>query len=359
MRIAIRPEWLLTPSDSKPDSKPFSLPVLLQLLALIESHGSIIEAARDMNLSYRNAWGLLRDFDRQFGAPLVVKSRGQGSKLSSLAEKLLWADKRIAARLSPTLDSLASELEAELEGVLSTPRQALRISASHGFAVAALVAALGEAGTPVDLAYRNSTEAVAALARGECDLAGFHVPEGEFEAASMKQYRKWLKPRQHVLVHLASRAQGLFVAAGNPHGIVGVADLKRPDLRFVNRQIGSGTRMLLELFLAREKIRFDQIRGYDSAEYTHAAVAAYIASGMADVGFGVEHAARRFGLDFIPIVRERYFFACQTRLLKQPLLQSVITLLKTDLLRRQINQLAGYDSQHSGLVQTLSEAFGG
>ncbi|MFX8758760.1 hypothetical protein ABTM54_19175, partial [Acinetobacter baumannii] len=86
-----------------------------------------------MNLSYRNAWGLLRDFDREFGAPLVVKSRGQGSKLSPLAEKLLWADKRIAARLSPTLDSLASELEAELEGVLSTPRQALRISASHGF----------------------------------------------------------------------------------------------------------------------------------------------------------------------------------------------------------------------------------
>ena len=130
MRIAIRPEWLLTPSDSKPDSKPFSLPVLLQLLALIESHGSIIEAARDMNLSYRNAWGLLRDFDRQFGAPLVVKSRGQGSKLSSLAEKLLWADKRIAARLSPTLDSLASELEAELKAC-SAPHARHCASAPH------------------------------------------------------------------------------------------------------------------------------------------------------------------------------------------------------------------------------------
>lgn len=105
----------------------------------------------------------------------------------------------------------------------------------------------------------------------------------------------------------------MFIAKGNPKDIRGLEDLMRKDVLFVNRQSGSGTHVLLELFLQKHRIRTVDIAGYESAEFTHAAVAAYVASGMADVSFGVETAARRFDLDFIPIVREQYFHACETK----------------------------------------------
>ena len=133
---------------------------------------------------------------------------------------------------------------------------------------------------------------MAALARRECDLAGFHVPMGEFEAPTVAWYKRWLDPAQHCLVHVAGRHQGLFVARGNPLGVRGLADLARPNVRFVNRQAGSGTRMLLEMMLAKAGIASAAIAGFNSAEFTHSAVAAYIASGMADVGIGVQHRGR-------------------------------------------------------------------
>ncbi|HEV7816422.1 MAG TPA: substrate-binding domain-containing protein, partial [Janthinobacterium sp.] len=323
MKIEIRPEWLLRQQNGG----AVSLPSLLRLLTEVRDLGSISRAAAAADMSYRHAWGLLREFDEQFGAALVLKVRGQGTLLSPLAERLIWADRRIAARLSPFLDSLASELEQELAAVLANKIHALRVTASHGFAVAALIAQLQAKEVAVDLKYRSSTEAVAALSRGECDLAGFHVPVGEFRQPAALQYMKWLNSKQHTLIHLAYRTQGLFVAKGNPRRIAGLPDLARKDIRFVNRQAGSGTRMLLELLLAKHKIKIADITGYESTEFTHAAVAAYVASGMADTGFGVEAAARRFDLDFIPIMREQYFLACDRKVMHEPAVESALDIM--------------------------------
>lgn len=351
MKIDIRPEWLLRTSDGA----ALSLPQLLQLLTGIRDLGSISQAAASAGLSYRHAWGLLREFEEQFGAALVQKARGQGSMLSPLAQKLIWADKRIAARLSPLLESLASELEQELAALLANDRRAVRITASHGFAIDALIRQLQDKDIAVDLKYRSSTEAVAALARGECDLAGFHLPVGEFEQAAAAQYLRWLNVRQHALIHLAYRTQGLFVAKGNPKGIHGLEDLTRRDVRFVNRQSGSGTRVLLELFLAKHGIRTADIAGYESAEFTHAAVAAYVASGMADVSFGVETAARRFDLDFIPIVREQYFLACETKALEDATIDLTRHAMMSEEFKSTVRGLAGYDGKLSGSVLMLSD----
>jgi molybdate transport repressor ModE-like protein len=352
MKIEIRPEWLM----KKQDGATVALPALLRLLTEIREQGSIRNAAETVSLSYRHAWGLLQEFERQFGAALVQKVRGRGTQLTPLAEKLIWADKRIGARLSPFLESLASELERELAILMPNAGPALRITASHGFAVDALIKQLSAGGITVDLKYRSSTEAVAALAREECDLAGFHLPMGEFRSAAATQYLKWLDPKQHALIHLAYRTQGLFVAKGNPKGIRTLRDLARPDVRFVNRQSGSGTRVLLELLLADSGIATGDIQGYESAEFTHAAVAAYVASGMADASFGVETAARRFDLDFIPIVREEYFFAIRTRERGTPALESAIRVMAGDEYRRTVNQLAGYDGTLSGSFIELGSA---
>ncbi|MES2739790.1 MAG: substrate-binding domain-containing protein [Pseudomonadota bacterium] len=350
MKIEIRPEWLLR----KPDGTAVALPALLRLLTAVRDLGSISRAALAVGMSYRHAWGVLRAFEHQFGAVLVEKMRGQGTQLSPVAERLIWADRRIAARLSPVLDSLASELERELAEVLGAGAgQALRVTASHGFAIAALIAQLQEQGLDVALKYRGSIDAVAALARGECDLAGFHVPVGPCRQAGAAPYRKWLNPKQHTLIHLAYRTQGLFVAKGNPKRIAGLADLLRQGVRFVNRQEGSGTRNLLELLLSRQGLDCAAISGYDSAEFTHAAVAAYVASGMADVSFGVEAAARRFELDFIPIVGEEYFLGCEMKTVDEASVGAVREIMLGQRFRAAVNGLAGYQGGLSGTVLTL------
>lgn len=356
-KVSVHAHWRIGRLQDGRLGNEFDTALLLRLLSDIHASGSIAAAVKSTDLSYRHVWGLLREAEQLFGAALIVKKPGRGTLLSPLAETLLRADTRIKARLSPTLDSLASELEAELDKTLAVSRAALRLDASHGFAVAALLDEINAAGLPVELRYRNSTEAVAALAQRECDLAGFHVPLGEFEAAAVDHYARWLDRDKHVLIHLAIRTQGLIVAAGNPKRIATLADLTRPDVRFVNRQSGSGTRMLMELMLDHARIPAARINGFENAEFTHAAVAAYIASEMADAGIGIETAARRFGLDFVPLVRERYFFALNRAALSSPAMQQVIAILQRDSFREQVTQLAGYDSTDTGRIFGIDEAF--
>jgi molybdate transport repressor ModE-like protein len=353
LKVHIRPHWEIS-FNAEP---PLDTATLLSLLLGIHEHGAIARAARDAGLSYRYAWGLLREAEGLFGEALLETGRGRGTRLTALAQKLVWADRRIAARLSPTLDSLASELESELGKVRTTRLRTIRIDASHGFAVAALTGYLNRIELPVELRYRTSSDAVAALARRECDLAGFHVPEGEFETRTARWYLQWLDPARHCLVHLCGREQGLLVAAGNPLGVSGLADLAQPGVRFVNRQAGSGTRMLLEMMLEAADIAPAAIGGWNSAEFTHSAVAAYIASGMADVGIGVRTAAEQFKLGFIPLARERYFFALHSDALQDGLMAQMLAVLRQPAYHRLVAALPGYDPSHTGRIETLDEAF--
>ena len=231
------------------------------------------------------------------------------------------------------------------------------MDASHGFAVAALMGYLDKLELPVELRYRTSLDAVAALARRECDLAGFHVPEGEYEGATARRYLRWLDPERHCLVHICGREQGLLVAPGNPLCIEGLADLVRPGTRFVNRQAGSGTRMLLEMMLDRSGIDHEAINGWNSAEFTHSAVAAYIASDMADVGIGMRTAAERFKLGFIPLLRERYFFALHLDALNDGLMAQLLAVLRQPGYHRLVDALPGYDASRTGSIESLDEAF--
>lgn len=357
LKVHIRPHWEIR-FNADP---PLDTATLLALLLGIHDSGSIADAARNVGLSYRYAWGVLREAEALFGEPLLATGRGRGTRLTPLAEKLVWADRRIAARLSPTLDSLASELESELDKVRTIRRgpglRTVRIDASHGFAVAALTGFLEQIELPVELRYRTSSDAVAALARRECDLAGFHVPEGEFETRAANWYLRWLDPRHHCLVHIAGREQGLLIAPGNPFGIQGLADLTQPDLRFVNRQAGSGTRMLLEMMLAARGIVPESIHGWNTAELTHSAVAAYIASGMADVGIGLRIAAEQFKLGFIPLAHERYFFALHNDALEDGLMARLLAVLREPGYHQRVAALPGYDATHTGRIEALDEAF--
>jgi len=354
-RVALRPGWWLDRSDG---DKGIALQEVLALLAAIDATGNITGACRACGLSYRHAWGVLRRFEALFGVPLLITHRRQGTELSPFGQRLLWANRRIEARLMPMLDSLASELQEELQRLLPEGKPHLRLHASHGFAVEALMQHMQAHAPGLELRYRTASEALAALDAGECDLAGFQVPLGEFEPAMLAHYRQWLHGDEHLLMHLAVRNTGLFVPAGNPKRILGIADLARPGVRFVNRQTGSSTRHLIELMLRRLDIPVSRVQGYENSEFTHMAVAAHIASGMADTGIGVETAAHRFGLDFVPLARERYFFALRKDLIEQASWKALLAVMQGDGYRNFVGQLVGYDARETGRIQTLKEAFG-
>ena len=352
-KVSIEPHWRIAYGKNA----AIDTALLLRLLSCIQSHGAINQAAKSCNLSYRHAWGLLREAETIFGGTLLEKQRGRGTQLTHLATTLLWADRRIAARLSPTLESLSSELETELGKSVLGSHNTVRMMARHGFAVEALVKRISSAQVPVEFRYLSSIGAIAALARHECELAGFHIPMGDFEEESIRRFTQWLDPEQHRLIHLAIVNQGLFVAPGNPKNIHSLADLTQSNVQFVNRQVGSGTRMLLEMLLDKAGVTPHRVNGFESEEFTHAAIAAFIASGMADVGFGVETAARRFGLDFVPLVQERYFFAADREAMEQSPLSDVVAILQSEDFKAQVNQLVGYDGSDTGRILTLEEAF--
>lgn len=352
LKMSITPQWVLVKDDA---SHP--LPRLLELLCAIEEARSINAAASRLGVSYRHAWGLLRRAAREFGAPLADMTRGRRAKLSPLGEKLVGAERRISARIAPLLDSLASELEAEVERSRCGAAPVPTIHASHGYAIDLLRQFLAARHVPIELRYRGSMESLASLAGGSCDVAAFHVPVGELESAALKFYAKWLDPRRQVLVSLCTRRQGIMAAAGNPMRIEALGDLANPGVRFVNRQFGSGTRIVLDLLLKKEQLDSHAIAGYGTGEFTHSAVAACVASGLADASFGVETGARQFGLHFIPVLSERYFLVCERALLRSQPLKHILEILKSKQYRADAGRLAGVDVTGAGAVLSLAEAF--
>ena len=350
LKISIRPHWTISH-----DGGDALGPRLIELLVHVAETGSIAAACQRAGLSYRHAWDVIRHGETWFGAPLLRMERGRGSRLTPLADRLVWADRRIAARLAPALDTLASELEVELQRVIAPPQRLLRVHASHGFAIERLMASLGAAGVDVERVYTDSQDAAASLHDGASDLACFHVPYGVHEARGWEFYAHWLAPREHVVIDITDRTQGLMVAAGNPLRIAGLADLARPGLRFINRQRGSGTRFLLDALLADAGVAPEAIVGYEHGEFTHAAVAAFIGSGMADAGFGLERPARHFQLDFLPLATERYFAVCRRDALGRPEIEQVLAILRSDAFRAEVDALPGYRARQCGAVHVLAD----
>lgn len=353
-RVLITPQWTIGKNAGGELSQR-----LLELLGEVQQHGSLLAACKRSGGSYRHAWSLIKQGEEQLGIQLLKKERGRGSTLTAFAQKLVWAGLRINARLAPLLESLASELEVEIASVLSEKSEVLKIHASHGFAVERLIEALGQMGMAVERKYVASQEAVEDLTIGTCDLAGFHIPQGAFEHVVFKHYAKWLDNKEHRLIHVATRRQGLMVARGNPLKIYALEDLTKPGVRFVNRQPSSGTRFLLESMLRSKAIPKERINGFELGEFTHAAVAAYVASGMADAGMGVETPCRRFNLEFVPLATERYFLLCKAKDLNRSVLQSVLKILSSQEFLNGVNELPGYSAQQCGQLSTLDEAFKG
>jgi molybdate-binding protein len=159
----------------------------------------------------------------------------------------------------------------------------------------------------------------------------------------MPGLRRWLDPARHVCLPVMRRRQGLIVARGNPHKLQTLADVSRRGLRMVNRQRGSGTRSMIDQLLAANNLRPESIAGYNHEEFTHEAIAATVATGQADVGFGIEAAAARYDLSFVPLVAERYGFAMSRGIAESPEGKAFLARLHGNTFRQRLLAMPGYE----------------
>ena len=232
----------------------------------------------------------------------------------------------------------------------------LRLVGSHDLALDVLAGRLRAQPEAVTLnvTSTDSLDGLFALARGTADLAGCHVFDPETDDYNVPLVHHLLPNESVLLVTLAHRQQGLIVAAGNPKRIDGIADLARDGIVIANRHRGSGTRVHLDHGLARAGIDPKTIQGYDREEATHLAVALAVADGSADAGLGILAAARVYGLDFVPIVRERYELALRPATAARPAFQKVLLMLQSPELQAVVTALGGYDTTESGSIRSVS-----
>jgi len=202
----------------------------------------------------------------------------------------------------------------------------------------------------VSSSHVGSLAGLLAIKSGRCHLGGTHLLDPETGGYNVSYIKRHLKGLPVKLVTLALRQQGLIVRPGNPKGIKGFADLVREDVTMVNRQAGSGTRVLLDYHLGREGLDPYKIRGYMRDEYTHMAVAVAVLAGGADVGLGILAAAQALGLDFVPVMEERYDLCIPTAFWEDKRIQVLLETLHTAEFQRAVKALGGYDVSPMGQI---------
>jgi putative molybdopterin biosynthesis protein len=328
---------------------------LMALLAAVYETGSISAAARRLELSYRHVWGELKRWEAELGHALVIWVRGQPAALAPFGEKLLWAERRALARLAPQIEALRGELEQAFAIAFDDAAGVIPIYASHDDALPRLRdMARVQHQLHLDIQYTGSVDALAALNEGRCLIAGFHaLTDAPLRSPTARVYRPMLRPGRHKLIGFAQRSQGLMVAPGNPLAIDSLPALARHDVRFVNRQLGTGTRVLLGELLNADKVLASDINGFEHTEPSHQAVAEAVASGRADAAFGIEAAALAKGLTFVPLAQESYFLVTLQSSLAHPHVATLLALLGTPEWAQTIGGIPGYRAQHSGEVLAL------
>ena len=335
---------------------------LLRLLEAIRDQGSLKRAAEETRLSYRYAWGLLKKWENEFNSPLVTMQRGRnhGASLTSLGDKLLNAHLSLANKFQSEYQTIGEEISLSLlEEINPYTENHLKISASHGMAISYLNELLQDsASVKTEFEVHGSLESLRLLNQSNYDVAGFHYPLNDslhdFSGALAPLYRQHLNPAKYEMMLVATREQGIITDAKNSAKIKTLSDLHKRSVRFINRQHDSGTRTILDQLLGSSNINAKDINGYGNEEFTHVAVAAMIASGAANTGFGIKAAASQFSLHFIPVIKEAYILAIDKMI--PPHTKSLLgTLLSSTEFKTVVNTYPGYDATNAGKKLNLDK----
>lgn len=280
--------------------------------------------------------------DRLLAAPLesgagIISSlvRADGIVIIPVGTQGLDAGESVSVRLyrSPR------ELERTIVGI-----------GSHDVTLDLMAQYLAERGRRLVSANAGSQAGLISLSRDHAHLAGCHLLDPDSGEYNLRYIRQYLPGRKMKVVALALRDQGLIIQPDNPKHIIGLEDLLREDIAFVNRQRGAGTRVLLDHHLSRLGISAAGIRGYNVETFTHLAVAAAVASGRADCGLGIAAAAAALGLGFVPLFQERYDLVMQGQTAESDLMAPLLELLKPGRFRDEVGRLPGYKVSVMGRI---------
>jgi putative molybdopterin biosynthesis protein len=252
------------------------------------------------------------------------------------------------------------QVEIELLRPRADLRDTIVLTGSHDPAIGVLEDVLKSRHPELALSATNvgSLGGLLALKRGEAHVAGSHLLDPATGRYNLPDIERHLKGMDVVVVHFVKRAQGLIVAKGNPKGIAGLRDLVRKDVRFVNRQPGAGTRVLLDYRLAKLRIRPERIDGYEREEFTHMAVASAVASGLADTALGVRSAAQALGLEFIPVETEEFDLVMRRDFHDSAAGAALLAAVRSPELAAALTRFGGYDTTGAGAERRRTESAG-
>lgn len=338
---------------------PVSAAIALQefvrpLMAHLEGTLPAEEEAAEAVLSRKSASHLgMEEFLRvklgEVGGRMVALPAKRGA---SVISSLIESDGVV--RVPPNSEGIEAGERVRVE--LLRPRAEVRgnilMAGSHDNALDLLASELRRRfrGMSLSASAVGSMAGLIAVRNGEAHLAGSHLLDPMTGEYNWSYIRRYLKDREVVVVNFVQREQGILVLPGNPRGVASVADFAREGVTIANRQLGAGTRVLLDHLLAREAIEPSRVRGYDRVETTHVAVAMAVAAGRADAGLGIYAAAKLLGLDFIPLGGERFDFIIPAEHWKTGPMRKLIEILRDEAFARSVRELGGYGTDLTGKV---------
>lgn len=332
---------------------------LFMLLEGIADSGSLRTAAGHAGMSYRHAWGQLASWAETLGRPLATLERGRGTQLTALGVGLLASRRKIEARLGPELARAAAEVVASFSRPDAGTARKLTIHASHDLALIKARERLADAyGLEIDLQIHGSRDCLESLARRRCDLAGFHTAPDEALESVLRDLFPRGVPEPIRVYPLFRREQGLVTRHGQTPPVTTIADIATSGARFINRQRGSGTRILIDRLLRQAGVRPSDVRGYQDEEFTHLAVAATVAGGGADAGFAIRAAAVQFGLDFTPLAIETYHLACREARVREDEVQRLLAFVHGAEMKSICAALPGYDASDAAASHRIGRRRG-
>jgi molybdate transport repressor ModE-like protein len=318
-------------SKNAKDPTVIDLVWLTSLLKDIDQGKTLVSACKKAGLSYRNVWQKVNEVETALGFKLMERVRGHGSQLSEYAKYLIQFTEDFDDKTRRLGQTSLAHLEEGFALFRDKTEKRWRFASSSDPIIQAAVNGFDR----FNLSTAGSGEALERLFNYEVDIAGYHVSE----TLASKTIAKRLHKEGMQIFPVMKRVQGLMIAKGNPQNITGIKDLLRPNIRFINRQKSSGTRLLLDTVLNKEGIDPKKVKGYEHEEFTHTAIATSILAKKADVGVGVKSIAIENGLDFIQLKDELFFLAMSDEL---ALNKDVAKLIRK--IRQLSSEIPGYKS---------------
>ena len=319
MQIEVRPTLIVkTKADGK---SSVDLIWLSQLLRDIGRGSSLVVASKKSGTSYRGAWGKLNQVEDELGMPLITRTKGHGSQLTEFGIFFIQFIEDMQAGHLKYGAQYQDLLLKEIKKIQKSESIRWKFFSSSD---SVIQKAAGEI-KGLELKIAGSGESLEKLLNNEAHIAGYHVSDPK----SSKAIYQRLSKNNIEIYPVMKRTQGLIVKKGNPLQILSVEDLTGKKIRFINRQIGSGTRLLLDNLLIEDGVDPLEINGYLHEEFTHSAVANAILAGKADVGLGVKNIALENGLGFVPIKEEIFFIAMQKEMAAQSIFSKLIRRIRS------------------------------